>query len=148
MLLLCLTKQRLDAFVTAFTAYHAAKLEHRTAVAKAGRTGEHLEVHSLMASVARAHSVKSGLGQLRQRIQGVQTSLDVGLVNALSVLCEHFGDFCEPECNDFADGEHHPCCSQAHFKAETQPANREQAMTQLQIYKRRHCCYERLINHQ
>ena len=61
MLLYGATKQRIDAMVTAFTVYHAVKLDHHAAVAMASQTGKYDAIKSLMVRVASAHSIKFGL---------------------------------------------------------------------------------------
>ena len=61
MLLFGATKQGIDTMVTAFTVYHAVKLDHHTAVAMASQTGKYDAIKSLMVRVASAHSIKFGL---------------------------------------------------------------------------------------
>ena len=44
--------------------------------------------------------------------------VSAGGISALSAVLADARPFCEPECNCFAPGLHHPGCSQAYFDAE------------------------------
>ena len=80
------------------------KLGHRAAVAEAGRSGEHLEVHSLMASVARAHAIKFGLAQHSCDAAAGGSSPDVafaGGISALSSVLPYDMPFCQPAFSEY-----------------------------------------------
>jgi hypothetical protein len=69
LLLHCPVRQRLDVLVIAFTVYHAVKLGHPAAAAKAQRTSDFDEIQSLTASVAKAQAIKLGIGQVQVQLQ-------------------------------------------------------------------------------